>query len=429
MIPVLTKPIAEIGPNDIQALIDGEVREGQEIEFKEDLSTERPGSDPWREGQGLPNRAKDTILKQVTGFANAYGGVLILGIAESKSKPSVAGGVSPIPRCVDLAQSLKLVVRDGVEPQIPAVEITAVRIDDDSGVVLLRVGTSRMAPHRVKRTRVCAVRRDDRTEDMTMREIQDMTLNVARGMERLEQRFNDRAERFVREFARLDKPDHAWGVRVTAVPVGEDLRVQRLYGKVGIDGRFLEPWPSVFRGKTGTRVPHSHLGAPDQWRPVLRGARATYHSAGTRPEFDYYREIRCDGLVETGFCYGRVRANEDTLPLSEGLPVLLLANTLTQAHRLRTEAGAPTAEYAIEVRIDVAGSIPVVVAKDGDPIFSRERQLDPEHGRFPRYALGSPDEIPALLTTFHQDLWDSLGLAVEAEQFSIQGWPVGADGP
>ena len=115
--------------------------------------------------------------------------------------------------------------------------------------------------------------------------------------------------------------------------------------------------------------------------------------------------------------------------LAEGFPVLLLANTLTQAHRLRTEAGVPTAEYGIEVRINTAGSIPVVVVRDGDSVFGRERELGSEQGRFPRYALGSPDEIPALLTTFHQDLWDSLGLAVEAERFTIRGWPAGAEGP
>ena len=85
MIQVLTKPIAEIGADDVQALIDGEVREGQEIEFKEDLSTKKRASDSWSEGRGLSDGAKDAILKQVTGFANAYGGVLILGIAESKA--------------------------------------------------------------------------------------------------------------------------------------------------------------------------------------------------------------------------------------------------------------------------------------------------------------------------------------------------------
>ena len=70
MISVLTKPIEDIGIDDIQALIDSQVREGQEIEFKEGLSTKKHSSDSWLERRRLSDGAKDTILKQVTAFAN-----------------------------------------------------------------------------------------------------------------------------------------------------------------------------------------------------------------------------------------------------------------------------------------------------------------------------------------------------------------------
>ena len=50
-----------------------------------------------------------------------------------------------------------------------------------------------------------------------MREIQDMTLNVSRGLERLERQLLKRARRFSQEFERLETPKDAWGIRLTAV--------------------------------------------------------------------------------------------------------------------------------------------------------------------------------------------------------------------
>ena len=184
MLEVLSKPLDEIGIVDIQSLIDSEAPEGEQIEFKKELPGERGTPDPWGNGENkIGNHAKDTILKEIVAFANAYGGVLLIGIEESDEKPAVAAKISPIPRCNDLAERLKLVFRDRVEPQLVRIDIVGVPIDGESGVVVIRVGRSRLAPHRVTKTRICPVRRADRSEEMTMREIQDMTLNVSRGGE------------------------------------------------------------------------------------------------------------------------------------------------------------------------------------------------------------------------------------------------------
>ena len=132
----------------------------------------------------LGSYAKDRILREVVAFANAYGGVLVLGIDESDEKPAVATGIAPIPRCEDLAESLKLVFRDRVEPQLARIDIAGIPTEGDGyGVVVIRVGKSRLAPHRDRRTLICPVRSADRSEEMTMRQIQDMTLNTARGLE------------------------------------------------------------------------------------------------------------------------------------------------------------------------------------------------------------------------------------------------------
>ena len=423
MISVLTKPIEDIGIDDIQALIDSQVREGQEIEFKEGLSTKKHSSDSWLERRRLSDGAKDTILKQVTAFANAYGGALVLGIRESSTKPSVAEHVAPIPHSADLAERLKLVVRDGVEPQIPTVEATAVPMEDDNGVVVVRVGASRMAPHRVRSTRVCAVRRDDRTEEMTMREIQDMTLNVARGMERLDRRFSDRAQRFEDEFRRLANPAQAWGVRVTALPVGDELRIERVHDGVGLVQGFDEPWRRVVRHRGDAAT---HLGdwiTPLHWRPIIRGARAEYDfDADRRSEFHAYREIHCDGLVEVGGLSCLIDST-GRLSFPPDWPLVMLANAVTQADCLRRQSGTPTTEYGVEMEVRVTAPGPVQIA--GGAYWRWRPQFEPGSAPFPRYVLGSPEEASQLLGLFNRDFLNHLGVGVDAESdtFVIDRWP------
>lgn len=200
MINLLSMPVAQIRISDIESLIESKIPEGEQVEFKEELPA-KDRSDPWMSGgDKIGDRAKNELLKEAVAFANGHGGVLLLGIGESDTKPAVADKISPIPRCVDLVERLKLVFRDRVEPQLPQIEIFAVPTEDDSGVIVFRVGKSRLAPHRVTKTFVCPVRRADRCEEMTMREIQDMTLNVTRGLERLERQLEKRAERFQKPF-------------------------------------------------------------------------------------------------------------------------------------------------------------------------------------------------------------------------------------
>lgn len=209
MIDVLSKPADRIGVADVQALIDSEVPEGEQIEFKEALPAEKGKTDPWMDGKnGIGNYARDSILEEAVAFANAHGGALLLGIGESTSpaKSAIAANISPIPRCADLAERLKLAFRDCVEPQLPMLEIFSVATENDGGIIVIRVGRSRVAPHRIRTTRHCPVRRSDRCERMTMREMQDMTLNLSRGLERLEQRLRSARVVSLRNFSVSQHP-------------------------------------------------------------------------------------------------------------------------------------------------------------------------------------------------------------------------------
>ena len=141
-----------------------------------------------------------------------------------------------------------------------------------------------------------------------MREIQDMTLNVSRGLERLDKRLTDRRGRFEQEFSYLENPSKAFGVRVTAVPLGDDMWYERVYNSRKIIDELYEPWRKISIAHKGREFgifevfPEIH---PVFWRPMLRAVRAddTSYFANKRvlnnpvPEYNVFREVHCDGLV------------------------------------------------------------------------------------------------------------------------------------
>ena len=348
MISVLSKPTDQIGVADIQELIDSQVPEGQQIEFKADSLKDGDSAGTWLSG-GRPIRepARNKILEETVAFTNAYGGAVVLGIAESKSKPPVAARICPIRKCAELAEQLKLVFRDCVDPQIPSLEIVAVPTDGDDGVVVIRVGKSRMAPHRVEPTGKCTIRRADRREKMTMREIQDLTLNTSRGLARMERSLADRAEIFREGFERLRSPENSHGIRVTATPVRDEIKFNRVYGHTEL---YRPNFEIDLLGKCNVVRAEDH----SLWRPMLRAARADTSVYGKQSSYSY-EEITCDGIVEKSSYVG-----DSVLALGDA--VANFASVSIWVDNIKKFSSNPMSEYAIDVEIDVRGQDLIVTA-------------------------------------------------------------------
>jgi len=422
---ILSKPAQQIELGDVHRLIASEVPETDQIEFKETLSADGRSIDPWVQGKNhIGNLAKDKLLKECVAFANTYGGALLLGIRESNANPPVATEITPLPRVADLADRLRLVFRDRVEPQLPLLEIIPILTDGTNGVVIIRVGRSRQAPHRVTKTLVCPVRRSDRCEELTMREIQDMTLNVSRGIERLERTLSQRAEQFHTQFSRLQTPDDVLALRFTAVPIADDIRFDRVFRHGGIIQQFDKSWCSV-NHSNGNTLTFPHGFPPNYWRPILRGARAEDIHDTIPTIYFGYKELHCDGLVELSFIsHGTYFRKEYSL--SPDWPLVMFANLAVWANHIRSVAEVPTAEFAIEAEIRTLGG-PVYVGNNV-PLFRSMvagASLPPEvfpklsNVKFPTYSLGSHDEISTLLELFHRDFWHALGNDAADVAFSI----------
>lgn len=418
MLNIINKPADQIDVGDIQELVTSQVPEGQQLEFKKTLPGDGKTPDPWLSRQNkIDTRSRNELLEEAVAFANAQGGTLLVGISESQDKPPVADKVIPLPQCVELAERLRKMLRDCVEPQVPKLEVFGVPVNGDAGVIVIQVGQSRLAQHRVIPTKVCPIRRADRCESMNMWEIQDMTLNVSRGMERFEKRLQERSERFQEELKHLKTPEESFGIRFTALPVGDDVRFDRVFRREDL----IPKWLPVFEKKEDSqdRPLENPQGYPPQpsenWSPILRAAR---YNTDTQPGWNYmfsYQELHCDGMLELGFvsCNNYSQQNSNTpFYFDPDWAFTLFANAVNWADHIRKSSSAPMAEYGLQVEIKYSGENTVFVQKPNQ--FYRSPSILTSI-IFPNYSLDVEDTQIILLKTFHRDFWNGLGRDGEVE--------------
>lgn len=422
MIQVLTKPSEQISIDEVKSLIVNNVPENERIEFKRDLPSEGSTLDSWYNGKNqIGKYARNKILEEAVAFANAFGGVLILGIEETDSKPPAAAKICSIPRCADLEERLKLIFRDCVEPELPNIEIFAVRTNSERGVVILRTGRSFRAPHRVKPTGVCPIRRSDRCEKLSMREIQDLTLNLNRGIEGLKQRLLDRSTSFKKKhFHQLTSYLNAFGLRMTAVPVLDEVQLNAVYQQ----GRFIEqlspPIVEVQRrigNTTNSLVSLLNVlnSAPSSWRPMLRAACADVSCNSSTPGITLfsYSEISCDGLLEIQFVSTQelIHRYQSNSPwtLNSDIPVSMFAGIVEWVEKVRKQAHAVTAEYVIEIEITATDDKAKV--EFGAPSYDITPATTLPIGTkvFPQYPFVHVDDKVSIVALFERDLWNFLG--------------------
>lgn len=132
---MLSRPLSDLQEQDFASLVTNAVPEGRDLEFKRDL----PG--------GSDADIKE-FLADVTSLANAQGGDLVYGIADSGGVATAVTGVSVAD--VDVAlRRLESIIRDGIEPRL-TVRMQWVPLASGRGVLVLRIPASLAAPHRVR---------------------------------------------------------------------------------------------------------------------------------------------------------------------------------------------------------------------------------------------------------------------------------------
>jgi hypothetical protein len=394
---------------DVCRMVSEQVQEGSEVEFKGALSTRDGQPHPWATGGKIGEHARNELLEEVVAFANTYGGWLLLGIEETEEKPPRAAEVAPLRACAELAESLRLMCRDCIEPRLPVVDVEGVPMQDDgAGVVVFHAPRSRMAPHRLSATKECYRRHADRTEKMTMREIQDLTLQIERGMAAVERRFQERQELFAKSWgAFADSAPQAFGFRATLVPL-EPLYIESVHDNVKILP-LSQPFRINQRAGRGSFIIEPYQGG--YWRPLVRGTTCINDIGFCVSQ----RFAFCDGMLEYQILekpHGEIPAGVDSsvimATVDSSAIMATVANALVAAERFRKVAGATNTEYALEIEIRKGdGEVPVMGY--GERRLLRN-DLETTGEIFPRYSVGPREEFTTLWQLVERDFWNAAGL-------------------
>ena len=176
---------------------------------------------------------------------------------------------------------------------------------------------------------------------MTMRDIQERTLDVVREVAAVDAAFEERRQ----AFSRLMPSYVPWlGYRITAVPIRSRFEINQVY-----HGNWLtrcKRGRTVIDARQNKYELYSEVGSFGAFRPILRGAASIFKGD------NYYRELTISSsghvtymMKETGHCEGIFLGWVG----GDVLNVLYIADTI------RSQMGSADAEYAIDVEIDKVG--------------------------------------------------------------------------
>jgi hypothetical protein len=133
---MINKSIGDITEQDLQTLIAQKEVEGKTIEYKQELPRNTDAD-------------KKEFLADISSFSNSSGGDLIYGMVEDKGMPKQLDGLD-IEDFDQVKQRLENLVRDGIEPRIPSLNIQPVPLSNTRIAIVIRVPKSWSSPHRVR---------------------------------------------------------------------------------------------------------------------------------------------------------------------------------------------------------------------------------------------------------------------------------------
>ena len=147
---------------DLQSLIDNEIEESTELEYKSSFAKENP---KW----------KEELAKDVSAMANANGGTIIYGIRQKESinGRAVASELLPIPYIEMSKDKLSQLLSSNIQPIVDNIDISVISYDQISGFFIVNVPQSNTA-HQNKLTHLYYKRRNATIEVMEDYEIRDV---------------------------------------------------------------------------------------------------------------------------------------------------------------------------------------------------------------------------------------------------------------
>jgi hypothetical protein len=422
--PMIPKALTDVTADDLRRLLGGAWIEDEQLDFKVTIPhRDGDGRDPWRNAPAPADRrirdyGRDQLLAAVVAFANSYGGDLVVGVREVRNtQPGLAEAFDPLPDCEDAAHRLAQAATACIEPQLSSLQVRGIALEaNGSGAVILRTARSRTAPHRLTTNRECYHRVRHETLPMSMRQIQDLTFSVARGLEAVDRRLGGVGVGF-RDWAQtINRPAQSrrLALRVAAVPLG-DINIDHVHNVAAI-----RPGGRNARLRLRPAGPDFQLTMPFQfvnWRPALRGSEAYDQTNRYRSRVGIY----CDGTIKYEWVNDVVEVGGRPYGMYPGWYFAIVVNAFEAAERFRVAAGAAAVEYAIETELFCSDNLQVSRLTN-DAIDPAGEFAAGTH-RFPRYVVGPASQFRDAYTLTFRDFWNSIAVDTQGDDFLLDVAP------
>lgn len=418
MTGIRTKPLDEVIWQDIELLGASGAAEDAMLEFK-GLLPEKNGRDhPWYAGRDvMTDHTRDELAAEVVAFANAYGGRLIIGIAETQDRPRKATGTAPLPRCGKFAEQFEQALRSLVDPPIGGLQIKAIvdPTSEDAGAVVIAVPASDLAPHGIGRPPAAYVRRGTSCEQMTMRDLQSVFWDARTKQQRIDAIRSKSIERLRK-------------LRLAISNKGLPATERHVEVKKGQDGLFVRmqaiPHQSLELGHLPIADPWLLDICPEEWKfrantasvfnraPGRYGWNAIAHGVASAQEGPCNWSIHEDGTVSLiGF---NSPADHLHYPGWYTVPVAML---LVMSERLRRWSGRPDIPIEIDLEFIHEGKVIPDIGRGS-------RHFGPPETEFEvgPYLLQSRSEIPKVFDALERQIWAGFSIPfVQAKSINFDG--------
>lgn len=161
---IFHKSFDNISSSNIKNLIDIKYKERQILEYK-------------REIYGEKDKDKREMLRDISSFANAYGGYLIIGIEEKNGIPIKIYNINNPDVERDRIEKSCL---SNIEPRISRIKCKPIKMESGENILIVFIPRSLKKPHMInfKNLNQFWIRHNDKKLPMSVEEIRDACLSV-----------------------------------------------------------------------------------------------------------------------------------------------------------------------------------------------------------------------------------------------------------
>ncbi len=189
------REIKELNEKGLKDFLEKKIQEGYYLDYKRGLSG-KSDKEQYRE-----------FLKDVTGFANAHGGQIIIGAEEPSENLSIESQLVGVQQGDKLAMSLERVASSSIDPRIAGLQVKFIPLSNGNCAIVVHIPPSLGRPHMVNHDghRTFYIRHTESTNPMSTHEIRESVFASASAEARAKE-YLGRMEKDVREYVMQGAP-------------------------------------------------------------------------------------------------------------------------------------------------------------------------------------------------------------------------------